>query len=77
MYSHGSGEAVVQMLRQGITTRTILNKDAFENANAVAMALGASTSIVLNLLTIAHETGVEKSLDDFNRFGEKFPTLAI
>ena len=59
MYSHRSGEAVVEMLRQGITARTILTKDAFENAIAVAMALGGSTNVVLHLLAIAHEAEVE------------------
>src|SRR5512141_202270 len=35
-----SGEAVVEMLRRGITTRQIMTKEAFENAIAVVMAFG-------------------------------------
>jgi dihydroxy-acid dehydratase len=65
----------VEMLRQGITARTILTKDAFENAIAVAMALGGSTNVVLHLLAIAHEAEVELSLDDFNRIGDKVPHI--
>jgi dihydroxy-acid dehydratase len=45
-YAHRSGEAVVTMLRQGITARTILTKKAFENAIAILMALGGSTNAV-------------------------------
>ncbi|TAL41150.1 MAG: dihydroxy-acid dehydratase [Salinibacterium sp.] len=72
-YAHRSGEAVVGMLKRGHTARDILTKDAFENAIAVAMALGGSTNVVLHLLAIAHEADVELTLDDFNRIGETIP----
>ena len=75
-YAHRSGEAVVNMLRLGITTRDILTKEAFENAITVAMALGGSTNVVLHLLAIAHEAEVELSIDDFNRIGNNVPHLA-
>ncbi len=75
-YAHRSGEAVVNMLKHGITARQILTREAFENAIAVAMALGGSTNVVLHLLAIAHEAEVELSLDDFNRIGSKVPHLA-
>src|SRR3954471_21589947 len=73
--AHRSGEAVVTLLRLGITTRDILTKDAFENAIAVAMALGGSTNVVLHLLAIAHEAEVELTLDDFNRIGSRVPHI--
>ncbi|MEI2809355.1 MAG: dihydroxy-acid dehydratase [Nocardioides sp.] len=75
-FAHKSGEAVVEMLRQGITARQIMTKPAFENAIAVVMALGGSTNAVLHLLAIAREAEVELTLDDFNRVGEKVPHLA-
>ncbi|MFJ3028835.1 dihydroxy-acid dehydratase [Curtobacterium sp. NPDC087080] len=75
-YARRSGEAVVNMLRHGLTARQILTKEAFENAIAVAMALGGSTNVVLHLLAIAHEAEVELTLDDFNRIGSKVPHLA-
>jgi dihydroxy-acid dehydratase len=75
-YAHRSGEAVVGMLRLGLTTRDILTKDAFENAITVAMALGGSTNVVLHLLAIAHEAEVDLTIDDFNRIGNKVPHLA-
>jgi dihydroxy-acid dehydratase len=75
-YAHRSGEAVVNMLRLGITARQILTREAFENAITVLMALGGSTNAVLHLLAIAHEAEVELTLDDFNRIGSKVPHLA-
>jgi dihydroxy-acid dehydratase len=73
--AHRSGEAVVNLLRLGITARDILTKEAFENAIAVAMAFGGSTNVVLHLLAIAHEAEVELTLDDFNRIGSKVPHI--
>ncbi len=74
-YAHKSGEAVVEMLRKGITARQIMTKEAFENAIAVTMALGGSTNAVLHLLAIAREADVDLELDDFNRIGDKVPHL--
>ncbi|MBP2472838.1 dihydroxy-acid dehydratase [Crossiella equi] len=74
-YARRSGEAVVELLRQGITARDILTKPAFENAIAVVMALGGSTNAVLHLLAIAHEAEVELSLADFSRIGASVPHL--
>ena len=75
-FAHASGEAVVEMLRRGITARDIMTKEAFENAIAVVMAFGGSTNAVLHLLAIAHEAEVELTLDDFTRVGSKVPHLA-
>lgn len=75
-YAHKSGEAVVNMLRHGITTRDILTKEAFENAIAVVMAMGGSTNAVLHLLAIAREADVDLTLDDFNRIADRVPHLA-
>src|SRR5688572_19301571 len=75
-YAHRSGEAVVNLLRLGITTSDILTKEAFENAIALAMALGGSTNVVLHLLAIAREAQVDLDLHDFNRIGDKVPHVA-
>ncbi|ROQ41463.1 dihydroxyacid dehydratase [Frondihabitans sp. PhB188] len=74
-FAHRSGEAVVNMLRLGITARDILTKEAFENAIAVAMAFGGSTNVVLHLLAIAYEAEVDLTIDDFNRIGDKVPHI--
>jgi dihydroxy-acid dehydratase len=75
-FARRSGEAVVGLLRKGITTRDILTREAFENAIAVVMALGGSTNAVLHLMAIAHEADVALDLDDFNRIGDRVPHLA-
>ncbi|GAA1984715.1 dihydroxy-acid dehydratase [Isoptericola halotolerans] len=74
-FAHASGEAVVEMLRRGITARDILTKEAFENAIAVVMAFGGSTNAVLHLLAIAHEAEVDLTLDDFDRVASRVPHL--
>ncbi len=74
-FAHKSGEAVVNLLRMGITSRDILTKKAFENAIAVTMAFGGSTNAVLHLLAIAREAEVDLTLEDFNRIGDRVPHL--
>jgi dihydroxy-acid dehydratase len=75
-YARRSGEAVVNLLAQGITARDIMTREAFENAVSVVMALGGSTNAVLHLLAIAHEAELEFTLDDFDRIGSRVPHLA-
>ncbi len=75
-YARRSGAAVVELIRQGITTGDILTKSAFENAIAVVMAFGGSTNAVLHLLAIAHEAKVDLTLADFTRIGSRVPHLA-
>src|SRR5690606_10722866 len=74
-FAHRSGEAVVELLRRGITARDIMTKEAFENAIAVVMAFGGSTNAVLHLLAIAHEAEVDLTLDDFSRIADRVPHL--
>ena len=74
--ARSAGEAVVNMIRLGITPRQIMTKPAFENAIAVTSALGGSTNAVLHLLALANEAGVALELDDFNRIAAKVPHIA-
>ena len=75
-FAFESGQAVMNLLAANIRPRQILTKPAFENAIAVGMAVGGSTNLVLHLLAIANEAGVELELDDFNRIGAKVPHIA-
>ena len=72
-FAHRSGEAVVNLFREGITARQIMTMEAFENAITVVMALGGSTNAVLHLLAMAREADVDLTIDDFNRIGDKVP----
>jgi dihydroxy-acid dehydratase len=71
-----TGRAVVRLLEAGVRPRHIMTKEAFENAIAVAMAVGGSTNAVLHLLAIANEAEVELTLDDFDRVGRRVPHIA-
>ena len=71
-----AGEAVVNLIRLGITAKDIMTKKAFENAITIVMALGGSTNAILHLLAIAHEAKIDLTIDDFNRIGDKTPHLA-
>ena len=75
-FAIASGEAVVNLIAQGITTRDIITKQSLENAIAIVMAFGGSTNAVLHLLAIAHEAKVDLHLEDFHRIGSKVPLLA-
>lgn len=70
-----SGEAVINLIQQGITTRDIITRDSLLNAITVLMALGGSTNAVLHLLAIAHEAEVDLELADFQRISSKVPLI--
>ncbi len=74
--AHASGRAVMGLVEAGIRPRQILTKAAFENAIAVANAVGGSTNVVLHLLAIANEARVELSIDDFNTVGRRVAHVA-
>ncbi len=74
--SFKAGEAVVRLIKAGITPSMILTRKAFENAITVTIALGGSTNAVLHLLAIAKAANVKLTLDDFTRIGRRVPVLA-
>jgi len=67
--------ALFNLLKQGIRTRDILTREAFENAITVILALGGSTNAVLHLLSLAHEADVKLTLDDFTHIAKKVPLV--
>ncbi|GAW66819.1 dihydroxy-acid dehydratase [Geoanaerobacter pelophilus] len=71
-----SGERIVDLVRQNITPRSIMTREAFENAIRVDLALGGSSNTVLHLLAIAHEAGVELPLETFDILAKETPQLA-
>jgi dihydroxy-acid dehydratase len=71
-----SGEKIVELVRNNVTPRQILTREAFENAIRVDLALGGSSNTVLHLLAIAHEAGVELPLETFDILARQTPQLA-
>ena len=66
---------ILEILKANLRPSDIMTKKAFENAVAVDMALGGSSNTALHLPAIAHEAGVDLTLDDFNDIAKKTPQL--
>ncbi len=71
-----SGKLVMELVRKGVTPRSLMTRKSFENAIAGVMATGGSTNAVLHLLATAREFGVKLSIEDFDRISRKTPVLA-
>ncbi len=74
--SRQAGAAVMDLLRRGIFPRDILSREAFENAVALVVAMGGSTNTALHLPAIAHEAGIELTLDDIHAISMRTPLIA-
>jgi dihydroxy-acid dehydratase len=70
-----SGTRVVEMIREGLTSRKIITNDALENAVIVDLAIGGSTNSALHLPAIANQVDVDLDLELFSRYADKIPTL--
>jgi dihydroxy-acid dehydratase len=71
-----TGKQINRLLENNIRPRDILTFEAFENAIAVANAIGGSTNAVLHLLAISKEIGVKLELKDFERIRKATPHIA-
>ncbi|MCI8413827.1 MAG: dihydroxy-acid dehydratase [Clostridia bacterium] len=70
-----AGEAIMKLVENDIRPRMILTKDAFMNALAVDMAIGASTNTVLHLFAVAAECGITLNLDLVQQISDRTPNL--
>ena len=70
------GKRVMELVRKGITPRSLITRKSFENAIAGVLATGGSTNAVLHLPATAKEFGLKLSIDDFDRISRKTPVLA-
>lgn len=70
-----AGMQIMELIKKDIRPRDIMTPAAFKNAETVDMALGCSTNTMLHLPAIAHEAGVEMSLDSANAISRKTPNL--
>ena len=70
-----SGRRIVEMLREGLTARQIMTRDALRNAIAAGMAMGASTNSTLHIPAIAREAGIDVSLKDFDELSRVVPYI--
>jgi len=72
-----AGNRIVEMIRNGVNARKILNKESLENMIRVLMTLGGSSNAVLHILALAHELGLEDviNLELINNLSNITPCL--
>jgi dihydroxy-acid dehydratase len=70
------GELVMRVLSEDLKPSRVITRDSLENAIACACASGGSTNVVLHLLALAREAGIELEIDDFERISRETPLLA-
>jgi len=71
-----TGKAISNLIENNIRPKDIMTFEAFENAIAIANAIGGSTNAVLHLLAIAREVGVKLEMKDFERIRKRVPHIA-
>jgi len=70
-----SGKRITAMVKENLTPRKIMTKNAFENAIRIDMALGGSTNTTLHIPAIAHEAGISIPIETFDRISRRTPHL--
>ena len=70
------GRRIVEMVWEDLTPAKIQSRQAFENAIAVAMAMGCSTNAIIHVIAQARRAGADIGLDDFEAASRKVPVLA-
>ncbi len=70
-----TGMQIMELVKKNICPRDIMTEAAFHNADTVDMALGCSTNTMLHLPAIAHECGIELSLEMSNEISSHTPNL--
>jgi dihydroxy-acid dehydratase len=70
-----SGRRIVELVKEDLTPRKIMTKNAFENAIRIDMALGGSTNTALHIPAIAHDAGIELPISLFDAISRKTPHI--
>lgn len=73
--AYWSGRRIVEMVHEDLTPSKVMTMKAFENAVAVASAIGASSNCPVHMVAIARHMGVEHTVDDWQRVGADIPLL--
>ena len=60
---------------ESVLPKSIATREAFLNAMTLDIAMGGSTNTVLHLLAIAHEAGVNFTMDDIDFLSRRVPCL--
>ncbi len=71
-----SGRRIVEMVWEDLTPAQVQTRAAYQNAIAVAMAMGCSTNAVIHLIAMARRAGHDLSLADFDAASRRVPVIA-
>ncbi|MCC6129056.1 MAG: dihydroxy-acid dehydratase [Acidobacteria bacterium] len=67
---------ILDLIKDNLTPRAILTREAFDDAFALDMAMGGSTNTVLHTLAIAREAGLDYPLARINEVADRVPHLS-
>ena len=71
-----AGRLALELVERDVRPSQVLTREAIENAIAAVAATGGSTNAVLHLLAIAHEAGIDLTIDDFDTIAARTPIVA-
>jgi dihydroxy-acid dehydratase len=71
-----AGRIAAGLVHEDLRASRFITKDGLENAIVSVAATGGSTNAVMHLLAIAHEAGLELSIDEFDAIAARTPVIA-
>ncbi len=74
--ARSAGHKIMEVLRDGLRPSEVITRTAIDNAVALVAATGGSTNAVLHMIAIAHEAGVDYTVDDFQTVMDRVPVIA-
>lgn len=75
--AYQTGQAIMGLVKNGISAHEIITKESMEHAMMVLMAIGGSTNAIMHLQAIYHEAGLGfLPLETFDEFSKRIPQLA-
>ncbi|MEP1031547.1 MAG: dihydroxy-acid dehydratase [Alphaproteobacteria bacterium] len=75
-YAVASGKAVMDLVEKNLRTRDIVTRKSFEEAARIVAASGGSTNAGLHLPAMAHECGIDFTLEDVCEIFKTTPYIA-
>src|ERR687884_1478 len=73
---YDTGKAIFNLIENNIRPSDIMTFEAFENAIAMANAIGGSTNAILHILALSREVGIKLQISDFERIRKRTPHIA-
>ena len=73
---YDTGKAIFNLIENNLRPSDIMTFEAFENAIAMANAIGGSTNAILHILALSREVGIKLQISDFERIRKRTPHIA-